>query len=97
MVFITAAKQATTLKLTAGPKFDYPVIASASLAAGTVISVEITSFVSAFSPTPEFETSKYAAIHREAIACARAPTRDAARSPGVRPSENTIPRRCRIT
>lgn len=64
-VFVMAPKQAAALKLFAGPHFDYPVIPSAALAAGTVIAVEIASFVSAWMPQPEFQTVKAAAIHME--------------------------------
>ena len=65
VVFIAAAKQATTLALYAGSNFSAPIIASAALAAGTIIAIELASFVSAFAPTPEFATSKHATIHRE--------------------------------
>jgi HK97 family phage major capsid protein len=63
VVFVTAAKQAASLKLLAGANFDYPVIASTALAAGTVIAMEISSFISAFAPVPEFEVSKAATLH----------------------------------
>jgi Phage capsid family len=57
--------QATKLKLLAGPRFDMPVLQSTSVAPGTVIMVEPSSFVSAFGPTPEFETSKVTTLHYE--------------------------------
>jgi hypothetical protein len=64
-LFVCAPKQATTLALYAGSNFTAPIIASASLTAGTIIAIELASFVSAFAPTPEFATSKHATIHRE--------------------------------
>jgi hypothetical protein len=67
-LFIAAPKQAAALKLFAGPHFDYPVISSASLAAGTIIAVEMASFVSAWAPEPEFVTVKAATIHMEDVA-----------------------------
>src|SRR5262249_47910516 len=65
VVFVVAPKQAATLKLFSGPNFHYPVIASAALAAGTIIAIELASFVSGFAPTPEFLAVKGATIHRE--------------------------------
>jgi len=65
VVFVVAPKQATTMKATLGPLWDYPIISSASLAAGTVIALELASFVSAFAPTPEFLLVRAATIHRE--------------------------------
>jgi len=64
-VFVCAAKQAAAMKTLVGPKFDYPIFASTSLPAGTVAAVEVASFVSAFSPVPEFSTSQTAAVHFE--------------------------------
>jgi hypothetical protein len=64
IVFVMAPKQAAALKLMAGPGFDYPII-SAALSAGTVIAMEISSFVSAFLPTPEFAATKHALLHME--------------------------------
>jgi Phage capsid family len=65
-VFITAPAQAASLKCLAGPKFDYPVLVSTTLASGTVIAIEPTSFVSAFGSTPEFDVSDEALLHMEA-------------------------------
>ncbi|HMF28128.1 MAG TPA: hypothetical protein VKE42_05110, partial [Candidatus Cybelea sp.] len=64
-VLITSPIQAMTLKILAGPRFDLAVLPSSSVAAGTVIMVETTSFVSAFSPVPEFEASSHVALHFE--------------------------------
>ena|SRR5215472_9627158 len=57
--------QAVRLKLTAGPKFDFDVIASTSLATGTVAVIEAASFVGGFGSTAEFSTSKVGVIHSE--------------------------------
>jgi len=65
-VIIAAMPQAVTLKMTVGPKFDYDIIASTALAAGTVAVVEIASFVSGFGSTVEFSTTKASAVHLEA-------------------------------
>lgn len=67
-VLVCAVPQATTLKLTAGPKFDTPIISSTGLASGTVIAVEVGSFVSGFDAVPKFSTSTAAVIHEEATA-----------------------------
>jgi hypothetical protein len=64
-VIVAAMPQAVTLKTTVGPKFDYDIIASTSLPAGTVAVVEVASLVSGFSSVPEFRTSKTAIYHSE--------------------------------
>jgi len=65
-VFIANPQQAASLKLVASPKFDYPVLQSSSLALGTVICVEASSFVSAFDSVPEFTVYEHvAAVHME--------------------------------
>jgi hypothetical protein len=64
-LFVAAPQQATTMKATLGPLWDYPIVSSASLAAGTVLAIELASFVSAWAPEPEFTTAKAATIHFE--------------------------------
>jgi len=64
-MIIAALPQAVKLKLTAGPKFDFDIIASTSLATGTVAVIEAASFVSGFGSTAEFSTSKVGVIHSE--------------------------------
>jgi hypothetical protein len=64
-VVIAAQPQAVTLKMTVGPKFDYPIVESTGLAAGTVAAIEIASFVSGFSPVPEFRVSNQTTYHAE--------------------------------
>ena len=64
-VVVAAQAQANTLKLTAGPQFNVPIIASTGLAAGTVAVIESASFVSGFSSTPEFRVGDQAAYHAE--------------------------------
>ena len=62
-VFIAAPRLASSLKLTAGPHWDYPVIASAALeATKTIVALELASFVSAFGSAPEFTVVPAAAI-----------------------------------
>src|SRR5262249_45159795 len=64
-VIIAALPQAVKLKLTAGPKFDYDIIASTALPTGTVAVLEIASFVSGFGSTAEFSTTKVGTVHME--------------------------------
>ena len=62
-VLVCAMSQATTLKMTVGPQFDVPIIASTSLPSGTVAAIEVGSFVSGFSPVPVFRASEQATFH----------------------------------
>src|SRR5262249_4490131 len=64
-LFVAAPQQAVTMKALLGPHWDYPIVSSAAPAAGTVIAIELASFVSAFAPQPEFATMKAATIHME--------------------------------
>jgi hypothetical protein len=64
-VFIAAPGQVAAIRIWAGPKFDYPVLASAALAAGTIVAIEAKSFVSGFSATPSFDTSDQSVVHLE--------------------------------
>jgi hypothetical protein len=64
-VFIAAPGQAVAMKAWAGPKFDYPILASAALAAGTIVGIEAKSFVSGFSATPTFDTTDQTVVHLE--------------------------------
>jgi hypothetical protein len=64
-VIIAALSQAMKLKLTAGPKFDYDIIASTVLAPGTVAAIEAASFVSGFGSTAEFNVTKVGTVHME--------------------------------
>jgi hypothetical protein len=66
VVFIAAPRLASTLKLTAGPHWDYPVISSAALeATKTLVALELASFVSAFGFTPEFDVTTGTTLHYE--------------------------------
>src|SRR5262249_57540950 len=65
-VFITSPQQAAAIRLQASPLFTYPVLQSSALPLGTVICVEASSFVSAFSDVPEFETDQpMASLHMQ--------------------------------
>src|SRR5262249_23032973 len=64
-VIVAAMPQALRLKMITGPNFDYDIIASTSLAAGTVAVVEVASLVSGFGSTAKFTASPYSAIHLE--------------------------------
>jgi hypothetical protein len=65
VVFIANPAQAATLKFKAGPKFNYPILASAALASGTVVAIEVGSYVSAVDPIPEYDVSRATAVHME--------------------------------
>jgi hypothetical protein len=66
VVFVTTPALAAGLKAWAGPKFDYPILSSAAVAADTLIAVDVDSFVSAFDPVPDFNVSQLnAVIHHE--------------------------------
>jgi len=62
---ICAMPQAVTLKASLGPKWDYDIIESTVLPAGTVVALEVASFVSGFSAVPTFRVSNVAAYHAE--------------------------------
>ena len=51
------------MKLLVGPRFDYPIVASVGVAAGTLIAIEGPSFVTGFSGVPEFDISTQAVLH----------------------------------
>ena len=52
-------------QLEAGAQFDYPILGSTALAAGTVGVVEVASVVSGFGSVAEFSTSRVSALHME--------------------------------
>src|SRR5262249_4993488 len=64
-VIIAALPQALRLKLSAGPKFDFYVIASTSLSTGTLAVIQAPRFVSGFGRPAEFSTSKVGVVHAE--------------------------------
>jgi hypothetical protein len=64
-IFICAPPQVASMRLLCGLRFDYPVIASVGVTAGTIIAVEGPSFVSGFSGVPEFFTSTQAVLHMD--------------------------------
>ena len=66
-VFITSPANCASMKLLVGPRFDYPIIASVGIAAGTLIAIEASSFVSGFSGAPEFFTSVESTLHMETV------------------------------
>jgi len=63
VVFVAAPEQLASLKIMVGPRFDYEVLASQALAAGTLIAIEPSSLVSGFSPTPEFSVGTSPSLH----------------------------------
>jgi len=64
-VLICAMPQAVTLKATVGPKFDFDILGATVLAAGTVVALEVASFVSGFNAVPTFRVSHQATYHAE--------------------------------
>jgi hypothetical protein len=64
-VIVAATEEAITLKMSVGPQFDIPILASTSLPTGTVAVVEAASFVSGFSPVPTFRVGHEASFHME--------------------------------
>jgi Phage capsid family len=64
-IIVASLPQATRLKMAVGPKFDIDIISSTALPSGVVAVVEAASLVSGFGSTPEFVTSKHAAVHFE--------------------------------
>jgi len=64
-ILVCAMPQAVTLKASVGPKFDFDIVASTVLPAGTVVALEVASFVSGFSATPQFRVSNLATYHAE--------------------------------
>jgi hypothetical protein len=64
-VIIAAVPQAVALKTVVGYQFDTPILSSTGIAANTVAVVESASFVSGFSPVPEFNVSNQAIYQAE--------------------------------
>lgn len=64
-VFVAAPGTAASMKVLAGSRFDFPILASSALSAGSVLAVEASSFVSIIAPAPEFLVSKEAVLHME--------------------------------
>jgi hypothetical protein len=65
VIFIAAPRQAATLKLRAGAQFNYPVLASVGLSAGSIVAVETGGVVFGFDPVAQFESSSHSALHME--------------------------------
>jgi hypothetical protein len=65
VVFICAPGQAAVMKDKVGPKFNFPILSSKALAAGSIVALEISNFVSAFGPVPRFEISDSAALQED--------------------------------
>jgi hypothetical protein len=64
-IIAAAVPQALALKLSVGPRFDVDIVASTALASGTVVALELASFVSGFGSAPEFTASKVGSVHME--------------------------------
>jgi len=64
-VLVCNPVQAGPLRMPTSPSYGLPVLQSTGIAVGTVIMVEGSSFVSAFSPTVEFRAGDEMSIHME--------------------------------
>jgi hypothetical protein len=62
-IFICSPRQAAAMKFRAGPKFDFAILSSVALAAGSIVAIEGGSFVSGFDPIPEFSIADQATFH----------------------------------
>jgi hypothetical protein len=65
MIIVAAAKQATAMKLLAGPKFDYQVLSTLALPDKTIAGFAPGAIAAAFDGVPTIETSIEAALHFE--------------------------------
>jgi hypothetical protein len=65
MVIIASTKQAVTLKLLAGPKFDYAIISSTVLPDRTIAAFAPGGIAAAFEGQPQIDTSRELAMHFE--------------------------------
>jgi hypothetical protein len=65
MVVVAATRQALTLKLFAGPRFDYPIIATTALPDRSVAAFAPGAVAAAFAGEPDIETSRDVALHFE--------------------------------
>lgn len=66
LVFLASPPQAVTLQLLAGGNFNFPVIVAPTLPAGTVIALDVLTFVSGFnSADPQIDVADSALVHLE--------------------------------
>jgi hypothetical protein len=63
MVLVANPKQATKLRLLAGPAFTYPILGTSAVAAGTVVAISPAGVASGFDGAPRIETSKESTLH----------------------------------
>jgi hypothetical protein len=63
--FFANPRQAVVMKATVATNFDYPVIPTRALAAGTIVAVEVGGVASAFRDVPEIDASTETALHYE--------------------------------
>jgi hypothetical protein len=65
IVFIAAAKQAAAITIGLARSLDYPLLASTSLTAGTVIAVALPALVSALGAAPQIDETRAATMHMD--------------------------------
>jgi hypothetical protein len=63
MVIVAHPKQATKLRLLAGPMFTYPVFGSSAVASGTVVGIAPAGVASGFDGAPRIESSTESTVH----------------------------------
>jgi hypothetical protein len=63
MVIVANARQATKLRLLAGPSFSYPILGTSAVAAGTVIGIAPAGVASGFDGAPRIESSTDTTLH----------------------------------
>jgi hypothetical protein len=63
MVIVAHPKQATKLRLLAGPMFSFPILGTPAVAAGTVVGLAPAGIASGFDGAPQLEASTESTIH----------------------------------
>jgi hypothetical protein len=65
LTIVCNAREATKLRLLRGPVFEFQLLSSPAIAAGTVIALVPTAIASGYEGAPEIETSKHPEVHFE--------------------------------
>jgi hypothetical protein len=68
LVIVASPAQAVTLALLAGPRFNFPILSTNALPAGTVAAFVPDAIAAAFEGAPEIATSQQVALHFEDVA-----------------------------
>jgi Phage capsid family len=65
MVIVANVRQATKLRLLAGPAFSYPILGTSAVASGTVVGIAPAGVASGFDGAPKIESSKDTTLHMD--------------------------------